>query len=90
MLFRSVKSVIVAREQRVGVADLLEVRRALDVVGLRLRRAERRQQHPREDSDDRDDDQQFNERERASTRSGWFRFPLVNEVSLRCGNARVH
>ena len=43
--------------------DLFEVVQALDAIGFRFGLGKRGQKHRRQDGDDRDDDEQFDERE---------------------------
>jgi len=54
-----------------GERKLPEIVQALRPVSLRLGVGKRRQQHRSQDGDDRDDDQQFDQRERiAAERTG--------------------
>jgi hypothetical protein len=49
-----------------GETQLAQVIEALGALSLAFRLAHRRQQHPRQDRDDGDDDEQFNESEGVS------------------------
>ena len=58
---------VVAGIQRPDDGQLLEVVDALDGFGLALRLCQGGQEHPREDRDDGDNNQQFDQRDRASS-----------------------
>jgi hypothetical protein len=55
---------MVLRPEAEGEANLLEIIDTVDSLRLFFGRGERRQEHGRQNRDDRDDDEQFDKRER--------------------------